>query len=155
MTKIIELKLSVETKNKPMRSDIGFEGFYRFYKDKNNNASVECIDFISAYTKTMYYDDGWISDYIDEAKSEYLGDTLEFIDLMLEYDPEFKVWENFDEEDEFIISVVGFFEEKTGTDGDWENGYYTTVVFIPKIAGYEIVKKEHKQAIYNGADDYE
>jgi hypothetical protein len=154
MSKITELK-KVKAENGPMRSDIGFEGYFRFYKDDFGNTSVEELYFIAAYTKTFYYDDGWINDLIDEAKSQYLNDSLELIDLLLECDPEFKL-DHFDDEDEFIISIVGFFIEEEGKDGDWETGYYSIPIFIPKIAGFDIVKKEDKAAIYNeGEDCYE
>ena len=155
MKKVIELKAPVETKNKPMRSDIAFDGFYRIYKNDTGSIEVEELFFRAVYTKTFYFDDGWISDCVDLAKAE-LNDPLEFIDLMLECDPSFKVRRHFDEEDEYIISIVGVFLEETNTEGSWEEGYYDVMEFVPKIAGYEIIKREHKKAVYNmGEDNYE
>ena len=153
MTKILEFGVKVE--NGPMRSDIGFEGYFRFYKE-NGQISVEELYFDKMYAKTFYYDDGWISDFVDDARTQYLNDSLEFIDLLLECDPSFKINDHFDDEDEFIISIAGLFIEKEETDGDWETGYYSIQVFIPKIAGFDIIKKEDKTVIYSeGEDCYE
>lgn len=152
MKKIIEMKETI--KQKSIRSGIGFEGLFRFYLDEGGICTEE-IEFISAYTKTFYYDDGWISDIVDETKSHYFHDTLEFIDLMIEYDPQFRPRILMDNDGDCLISIVGFFDEKEEQEGDWETGYYSIPVFTPKIAGYEVIKEEDKLKIYEDLSNVE
>jgi hypothetical protein len=145
LNKIIEMK--VEEKRIPMRSDVAFEGLFRLYLDEGG-ICVEEIDFNHVFTQTFYYESGWISDSVDEARSYYFNDSLEFIDLMLDYNPKFNPRTIMDDNGDVLLSVVGFFEEKTETEGDWETGYYETVVFTPKIAGYVVVSEKDKEEIY-------
>ena len=145
MPKITEI--TRENKNKPMRSDVGFEGLFRFYIDEGGIQTEE-IEFHTHHASTYYYDDGWISEVVDEAKTYFFHDTLEFLDGMLEFDTNFAPRRLMDDSGEVLISIVGFFEEKVETDGDWETGYYESMTFIPKIAGYTVITEKDKEKIY-------
>lgn len=119
------------------RTDICFDGLFRFYRNFQGSWNVENCEFNPHYAKTFNFQ-GDFSEDINESVSEYLEDPLEFIDLLLEIDPAFNLLEH-EKDEEVHISVIGVFLETTEQEGDYENGYYDILILTPKIASYEIV----------------
>ena len=119
------------------RTDVAFDGLFRFYRNMQNTLDVENCEFRPHYAKTFNFQ-GDLSGEIESAVSEYFEDPLEFIDLLLEVDSVF--WpKDHEKNDEFYVSIIGVFLETTEQDGDYENGYYDILVLTPKIISYEIV----------------
>ena len=126
-----------KTDRKAARTDVCFDGLFRFYRNMQSTWDVENCEFRPHYAKTFNFQ-GDLSGEIESSVSEYFEDPLEFIDLLMEVDSVF--WpKDHEKDDEFYVSIIGVFLETTEQDGDYENGYYDILVLTPKIISYEIV----------------
>lgn len=139
---VIDFPLDVETavERSASRTDIAFDGLFRFYRNEQNLWDVENCEFRPHYARTFNFQ-GDLQEDIDMSVSEHFEDPLEFIDLLLEVDSVF--WpKDHEKNDEFYVSIIGVFLETTEQDGDYENGYYDILVLTPKIISYEIVDND-------------
>ena len=143
---VIDFPLDVETavERSASRTDIAFDGLFRFYRNEQNMWDVENCEFRPHYARTFNFQ-GDLQEDIDMSVSEHFEDPLEFIDLILEIEPHFNLLDN-EKDGEFYISIIGIFTETNEQEGDYENGYYDVLVLYPEIITFEIV--DNKKAFH-------
>jgi len=124
-----DLAVSVETM--ASRTDITFSCLLHIY-----DGQIEVLESNHFYATTYGYK-GDFSDIFNEMESEYLCDYAYIMSKLKSNFPDFEF--NFDNH---YVSLIGDVLEHTDTEGDWETGYYTILLFEPDFISFEMVPKE-------------
>ena len=112
------------------KTQIIFEGIFYiegdFCEEIVFNSKFFCIKEHYDYAEDIEYA---IGEFFGTASS--IKETLKQHDSEWEYDPK-----------KPFVNVIGFFEESTGSDGDYENGYYDVIELCPIVIACENLSEE-------------